>query len=333
MGIIFGMNMDFDNKKRQQFLTETNFHATRDLTLRVLQRQKNNLSKPEGADEGWHLSMWFGIAEGTFNNFILSYTAGESIEQLRYTLENVIVSYENYLQALVEQSSDPNEMAFPIRSFDGYCPYIGLISLCFLLHRKDLLPRVARLVDGEDEENAGEDVLIEEMLAYDDSLERYETDVILGVKPYRPLFRAFCTQDKNESLSKINEFLKSWYKDLAAAPWHDSHLSDDGYFGYWAFEAGAAVYLLGIEDDSSLYEYLYYPKDLVKFAKEFVPETNDISVSKQEHLRCEAGQICPKTGEWYSPANNMEKRHFNQGEVMPEIKNNPWGLTIWYLIE
>jgi len=29
----------------------------------------------------------------------------------------------------------------------------------------------------------------------------------------------------------------------------------------------------------------------------------------------------------------MEKRHFNQGEVMPEIPNNAWGETIWYLTE
>lgn len=53
----------------------------------------------------------------------------------------------------------------------------------------------------------------------------------------------------------------------------------------------------------------------------------------QKTLRSEAGQICPKTGEWYSPANNMEKCHFNQGEGMPDIKDNPWGLTIWYLTE
>ncbi len=72
-GAYFEINMDFDIKKRQQFLTEANFHTTRELTLRVIQRQKENFNKPEGSDVGWHLSMWFGITEGTFNNFILSY--------------------------------------------------------------------------------------------------------------------------------------------------------------------------------------------------------------------------------------------------------------------
>ncbi|GAM32470.1 hypothetical protein P23_2997 [Acinetobacter calcoaceticus] len=27
----------------------------------------------------------------------------------------------------------------------------------------------------------------------------------------------------------------------------------------------------------------------------------------------------------------MQKRYFNQSEIMPEIKDNTWGETIWYL--
>ena len=29
----------------------------------------------------------------------------------------------------------------------------------------------------------------------------------------------------------------------------------------------------------------------------------------------------------------IEKRHIQQGKVMPEIPNNAWGLTIWYMTE
>ena len=50
-----------------------------------------------------------------------------------------------------------------------------------------------------------------------------------------------------------------------------------------------------------------------------------------KRLRCFSGEICPQSGEWYSPENNMEKRHFNQGDVMSEIPNNAWGETIWSL--
>ncbi|HGW3737224.1 DUF3396 domain-containing protein [Acinetobacter baumannii] len=52
---------------------------------------------------------------------------------------------------------------------------------------------------------------------------------------------------------------------------------------------------------------------------------------EQNKIKVLGGEICPKTGEWYSPANNMEKRYFTEGEIMPEIEDNAWGETIWYL--
>lgn len=50
-----------------------------------------------------------------------------------------------------------------------------------------------------------------------------------------------------------------------------------------------------------------------------------------ENLKGFAGEICPCSGHWWSPVNQSEKRYFEQGEVFPEISNNAWGKTIWYL--
>ncbi|QFS16371.1 hypothetical protein FHP22_01900 [Acinetobacter indicus] len=50
-----------------------------------------------------------------------------------------------------------------------------------------------------------------------------------------------------------------------------------------------------------------------------------------ENLKGFAGQICQRTGSWWSPANQLQSRYFEQGEVFPEIENNSWGETIWYL--
>ena len=81
------------------------------------------------------------------------------------------------------------------------------------------------------------------------------------------------SETNDKALENLHRFLKHWYKDLAGCGWHDSHKPNEagqqgGYYGYWSFEAGAAVLLLGIEDDSSLEQYLYYPKDLVAWARE-----------------------------------------------------------------
>ncbi|WP_288414478.1 hypothetical protein [uncultured Acinetobacter sp.] len=50
-----------------------------------------------------------------------------------------------------------------------------------------------------------------------------------------------------------------------------------------------------------------------------------------ENLKGFSGQICQRTGNWWSPANQLQSRYFEQGEVFPEIENNSWGETIWYL--
>ncbi|MBS1210546.1 MAG: hypothetical protein H6R19_2944 [Proteobacteria bacterium] len=46
------------------------------------------------------------------------------------------------------------------------------------------------------------------------------------------------------------------------------------------------------------------------------------------NLRCPAGEACPKTGYWITPAKADARRHFKQGDVMPDLGSN-YGATIW----
>lgn len=105
-----------------------------------------------------------------------------------------------------------------------------------------------------------------------------------------------------ECISDLQRYLKIWYKSLAKAPWHDSHLgiADDttgGYFGYWAIEAGAVTFLMGV-DDSSFREHLVYPKDLVDFARAMDAATEFFSTVNADFsgIRVEGGQPCPQAG-------------------------------------
>lgn len=45
-------------------------------------------------------------------------------------------------------------------------------------------------------------------------------------------------------------------------------------------------------------------------------------------LRCQAGQPCPASGFWFSPARQTSRRSFTQGELMPEVGGD-YGTTIW----
>lgn len=46
--------------------------------------------------------------------------------------------------------------------------------------------------------------------------------------------------------------------------------------------------------------------------------------------RCEAKQPCPRTGFWWTPAKQGSRRHFSQGETMPDFPASQYGATIWY---
>ena len=332
-------SMEFQKKRRQQFLGETYYrdqlprfedvihgHDGLEVGLRARETQR-----------GLHLSLASGVGYELFNRLTLRYTAGEPIEPLRSELEQVIAAYERYGELLWAFRKDRNTPVFDFDVLDDYCQLMQLIGLCLLLHRRDLLPRLTAIQDGEDGKgNGGCDTLYEEFMAYGIGPEtRFETDLLCQMRPYENLFYALTEDTPAKQLKELDLFLKHWYKDLAGTGWHDSHKPDEngnqgGYYGYWSFEAGAAVLLLGIEDDSSLHKYLYYPKDLVAWAREHAKLTQ-ADVASPGHalrLRCEAGQPCPKTGFWFTPARAGSRQRFDVGQVMPEVGGD-YGATIW----
>ena len=212
-----------------------------------------------------------------------------------------------------------------------------LIGLCFLLHRRDLLPRLAALQDGDKGANGGADNLYEEFMSHGLGAQtRYESDWIFASKPYQALSDALYSETNEEVLKNLHRFLKRWYKDLAGTGWHDSHKPDEdgnqaGYYGYWSFEAGAAVLLQGIEDDSSLHQYLYYPKEMVAWAREHASEFPNGGLREADpkpRPNVAANQPCPETGWWFTPAQANSRRYFKQGEIMPSAGGD-YGLTFW----
>ena len=66
----------------------------------------------------------------------------------------------------------------------------------------------------------------------------------------------------------LAEYLKrKWYSSHSDYYWYNSHESKaNTYFGYWCFEAGAIVKIMGL-DDSALKDNQYYPYDLVHYTQ------------------------------------------------------------------
>ena len=318
------MSKPFNERRRQQFLTEAFYVAAIKhiddiaLDLRLL------FDGPSGdADDkrGWS----FYLSDDAYARFSLHHTAGTPIEELRNELTGVVEAYERYQKALAEYEEIPEVAPLGLGYLGDYERCMQLIGLCYLLHRRDLLPRIAAL---EDPGYRGEDALYEDLLCY--ALpERIETDVMLHLDVYDPLLGAMYGKTDDECIQSINEYVNHWYLAFKYVPWHGGYPrivgTEGDYFGYWAFEAGAVALLCDIDD--SAITHMVYPKDLVAWARAN-KALSEAKASDSTRLRCEANHPCPKEGWWFTPAKADSRRHFKQGETMPDL-GSAWGSTIW----
>ncbi|SDR94255.1 PoNe immunity protein domain-containing protein [Pseudomonas oryzae] len=313
--------MDFPQKRRQRFLSKAHYMAIsafydQQEAYWLTNDMESDSPEQEAALKSRH------IQAGSLSRIILTYTAGETIEEISPRLEHLIQKYEEYQKKSALYEATPNISPLAIDDWAyQYEECVQVISLCILLHRIDLLKRFVALIDNAG--YAGEDTLYEDLLAKvlpdRHDVDEWYHDV------YTPLIRATYVENKADAARLLKEYCNQWYPAFAQAPWHDSHLDGEegSYVGYWAFEAGAIAFLYGIDD--SQIDHMVYPKDLVAYARNFIPPAGSTQIG-----RVEAGQPCPRAGYWFTPAQANSRRHFQQGELMPCFTGSSWGDTLWY---
>ncbi|CAJ0795709.1 hypothetical protein LMG7141_03133 [Ralstonia condita] len=316
---------NFEQGRRQRFLDRRYFEWLSKFLQETTEHWKHSIPANGSEAERKATAAWLR-ALGQYQLMMLRYTAGGAIEPMRGELEDVITSFEAYstLNRVAEESA-----TYPPFVFSEVYLYelaMQLIGLCYLLHRVDLLPRLAAMLDPA---YLGKDTLYEDLLAYE--LEgRYDVDQWFHDRPYRDLINSLYRDTDEESIADLKQYLEIWYSAMEKTPWHGAHLkqADESgtYYGYWAIEAAAVTYLLGL-DDSSYRDHVVYPKDLVDFARK-LDAGADGSNSDRLSLRCEAGETCPKAGYWLTPAKAGSRRYFAHGEVMPTVASD-YGSTIW----
>jgi hypothetical protein len=305
---------DFSNRRRQRFISEPYYDFWSKYYSEAIERWATQLPK-NGTEEERHAHAAARRAESRFALMLLRYTAGEPIVELREQLEGVVSAYEEYArrQAAVHRPGWP-----PLRlsELEDYERTVQLIGLCHLLHRRDLLPRIAAM---EDPFYEGEDGLYEDLLAYA-MKGRIDVETCLH-EQYIDCLNGIYGETDDERLTDLNAYLEQWYASMKEVSWHDSHLNlsnDWGlYFGYWAIEAAALAYLLEL-DDTSLREHITYPKNLVDFARSFEEpaKSSDIGAGPRT---VRTGQTCPETGIWKAQGHNVPGVMVQQGERMPEV--------------
>lgn len=316
------MSDQFRGIRRQVFVTQEFYDATSKNYLHLDTSIKDELKTSATAEL---MSLHHdSLADLNFQHFSLKYTAGYPIDQLRSELTGVIEAFERYQKALEAYEGTAQIAPLSFAEIDDYERALQLISLCYLLHRRDLLPRLRTLLDPG---YAGEDTIYEDLMAFDEE-GRADVDYWHHEEPYTELVNAMYLEQPDANAA-LKTYCDTWYKCFEHVPWHDSHTRIEGtegdYFGYWAFEA-AAVALLYELDDSAI-DHMVYPKHVVVWAREHQALSQE-DAHGNALLRCEAGQPCPQTGYWFTPAQTDSKRRFSQGDPMPSLGRD-YGVTIW----
>lgn len=257
----------------------------------------------------------------------IQYSAGISINKLRIFLPVAIHYWEEFSK--YDEAYDktaPYVVAHIPLGDDTYWDAIRLTSFAILLGFTNDLHRLCAIWDYG---NQPLDGLLERLVAPFVSGRDAPPDEYTRHLPYFKLLKVFSVEpDKRSAL--MAKYMDDWYEASRREPYYKSHTKgrEHNFLGYWAFEAAAVTYVLDI-DDSSYRDHEFYPRDLIDFARSLPRPLEIGGEAAQLKLRCPAGEPCPKTGYWSTPAKLGSRQHFKQGDSMPDFPGSTYGVTIW----
>jgi hypothetical protein len=321
----------FSEARRQQFLTENFYNKSlldwqEEIESLLIETEFENDEYNCGDAQRWGL-----VVRARSSLLYLAYTAGEPLEDLGSMLESTIEALEKEQQIRSDYFDDKSTTVLG-GGEESFLEALQYIGLAYLLHRRDLLPRIEILIYGIDSSNQIRDMLYQDFLIFNDPTQKPSDKYYNG--EYGDLMDSMYSQNTKESaLKDLTSYVKDWYKMHKQHFWYDSHLNDvrldNGfmYCGYWAFEAAAVAYLLDL-DDSKLHKYLYYPKDLVAYARSKPAQApvNNTPIA----LSAMPSTICTKAGIWFCPNDGLREITMKVGDTFPAADRGVIGEIIWY---
>ncbi|WP_189396698.1 PoNe immunity protein domain-containing protein [Janthinobacterium lividum] len=338
------MTTSFDMRRRQQFLYEDLYNKTRVNQFSLINAGIENKKVADSTLE--NSSVYQFLYLEALWIWMLDYTAGEPIAALAPRIADIVDKFEewNKVDQFCQQEAALEFPDYGPYEYSGapdfsilsdYQDTLQLLSITILLRDLHTVKRIVHILRS----HRGVDGLFEQLVdGYVEDGQALDT-CIIG-KPYDTLLQVFYEEDEKATLDLLQKYLKQWYPAMKNHPrWYDGHLRirDEGnapYYGYWAFEAGATVFLLDLDD--SQIDHLVYPKDLVDYARQLRKEGRYTSLDTEPLMRkgrVEGGQPCPQTGFWETPAKLHSRSHFEQGQIMPVFDDAAYGETIWYWSE
>nr|WP_213422538.1 PoNe immunity protein domain-containing protein [Bhargavaea massiliensis] len=185
-----------------------------------------------------------------FNKFIAMYSAGHPLDEIKEFLPKLI--------EIMERSYAPGVD----HDYDYYIQSLWLLSIAVMLDQDgedfERIKRIAGIYQAKD--------ALTDFLLNPEGNGESENPRFFVARPYSKLSCVMNAPDQETALAHLTDYIKhEWYPAHEPAAWHDTHQFNDYiYRGYWSFESGAVVKVLGL-DDSSLKDVPYYPYDMVHY--------------------------------------------------------------------
>lgn len=187
--------------------------------------------------------------EATYSS-LYKYSSG--VINAKYSLnENYDSIYSLYKNQIVN-------ISFFWKKTSGYVQMLETLSIGIMLDvSNDDFNKLAQCVKNDNPN----DFLIDFLINYKDKSWKKLSSTFMWNKPYEntKTIVEIANNDKQKSLEALKKYLIQWYKSIETKT-HNSKWNI--HTGYWCWEAGALVKILGL-DDSGLKDQQYYPYDMV----------------------------------------------------------------------
>ncbi len=178
-----------------------------------------------------------------YDIIMLLYSVGEDISVIRTQYLETIKSMQNVW-----------------RQTNGYVQMVMMLSIGVMLDiEQNEFNKLMELVKNDNPNDFLIDFLIKSRVENWEQHEGFKFS-----KPYKTTKEIveITNTDKNKGVEKLVKYMqKDWYKSIETKT-HTSKFNI--HSGYWCFESGALVKILGL-DDSILKNQEYYPYDLVHY--------------------------------------------------------------------
>ena len=146
-----------------------------------------------------------------------------------------------------------------------YIEMLWILSIGIMLDYDDnVMQELVRLI----KDNNVKDYIYDTLIRYRFPDWVQLTNTVLYPSPYQAVVDVveLAKQSKDDAVKRLGRYLKKeWYRGHSDLSWYNDHKYGINHDGYWSFESGALVKVLGL-DDSVLKEQPYYPYDMVHWA-------------------------------------------------------------------